>query len=260
MDIYCISCGSKMPGTASFCASCGTEVYRPKPLPRETDALEQSFPSTPLATEPSYVVRQNSVTSPPLDVGAKEQNPKNAVKSVAYAAVALYLTVVVAALLLHQHANAEAMVVRDLEESQAQLADLVFNRAQRSPRMLQLLKWPEGASDNSVDGFISRCDELAPLLSNELSAGKRVHEHALQVLARVPTENPNHARAALVAQAAEDDVHLYESLLLEISLADKARLKSPAMRAEFINSGLVALHNQENADLKHRQETIEQLQ
>ena len=249
-----------MPGTASFCASCGTEVYRPKPVPGETDALEQSVPSTPPASEPPHVVQQNPVTSLPLDVGAKEQNPKNAVRKVVYAAVALYFTVVVAALLLHQHANAEAKIVKDVEESQAQLVDLVFNRAQRSPRMLQLLKWPEGASDSSVDGFISRCDELAPLLSNELLAGKRVHEHALQVLARVPSENPNHAKAALVAQAAEDDVQLYESLLLEISLADKARLKSPAMRAEFINSGLVALHYQENADLKRRQDTIEQLQ
>jgi hypothetical protein len=136
---------------------------------------------------------------------------------------------------------------------------LVFNRVQRSPRMLELLKWPAGASDDSVEGFISRCDELAPLLNNELTTGKRVHERALQVLSRISSDNPNHARAVLVAQTAEDDVRLYESFLLEVSLADKARSRPTALRADFINSDLAPVHDQENENLKRRQETIDQL-
>lgn len=259
MDTYCTKCGSKVPSLACFCASCGAEVYRPKTLPGESDELGQSVPSTASASGASIAVPQISVTTVPLDVGAKGQKPNNAVRKVVYAAVAFYLTVVVAALLLHQHANAEAKIVKDVEEVQAQLVDLVFNRAQRNPRMLELLKWPEGASDVSFEGFIARCDELAPLLNNELAAGNRVHEHALQVLAQVPSDNPNHERAGLVAKAAQDDVRLYEAYLLEISLADQARLKPIATRANFVNSGLEALNYQENAALKRRQDTIEQL-
>jgi ribosomal protein L40E len=183
MDVYCINCGSKMPGTAKFCVSCGTEVYRPKTEPLATEALQQAGPDTPYAIEPSCAATpQISVTTAYLDGSAKEQRPKNAVTKVTYATTALYFTVVAAALLLHQHANAEAKIVKDVEETQAQLVDLVFTRSQRSPRMLELLKWPEGASDGSVEGFIRRSDELAPLLSHELAAGKRVHEQALQVL------------------------------------------------------------------------------
>jgi hypothetical protein len=77
--------------------------------------------------------------------------------------------------------------------------------------------------------------------------------------AQIPSENPNHLRATLVAQAAEDDVHLYESFLLEVSLADKARSKPTAMRADFVNSGLMALRDQESEDLKRRQDAIEKL-
>ena len=235
-------------------------MYSPKTHPLATELQQQSTPDTPSAIEPFDAAPRIPVTTASPDGYAEKQRPKNAVRKLTYAAAALYFTVVVAALFLHQHENAEAKIVKEVEEVQAQLVDLVFNRAQRSPRMVELLKWPEGASDRSVEGFIRRSDELGPLLSNELTAGKKVQEHALQVLAQIPADNPNHARAVLVAQAAEDDIHLYESYLLEVSLADKARLKSPAVCAGFVNSGLIALDDQENADLKRRQDTLERLQ
>jgi hypothetical protein len=106
---------------------------------------------------------------------------------------------------------------------------------------------------------MSRTDELAPLLNNELAACNKVHERAIELLAQVPADNPNHVRAALLAKATQDDMDLHESFLREVPLVAEARSRPPAMRADFLNSKLWGLRDQQNENLKRRQATIEQL-
>jgi ribosomal protein L40E len=259
MDIYCLHCGAKMPRAAKFCVSCGKELYRPEMEPLPSKESEEMMPHISSSVESSTAPQMLAPEVSLGGCGAKEQGRITPVKKVTIAATSLYCVVVISAMFLHKQANAEAKIVTDVEEVQTQFIDLVSSRAQRSPLMLTLLKWPEGASDGSAEGFMSRTDELAPLLNNELAACKKVHERAIQLLARVPADNPNHVRAALLAKATQDDMDLYESFLREVPLAAEAGSRPPAMRADFLNSKLWALRDQQNENLKRRQTTIEQL-
>ena len=259
MEIYCLTCGSKMPGTAKFCASCGAELYHLKQEVIPSNVLAPLIPETPSPAETANAMPQISSPDGSLDEGPKKQRPISALKKVTFAATSVYLVAVIAALTLHQRANAKAKIVRDVEEVQTQFVDLLSNRTKGSPTMLTLLKWPDGAADGSADGFISRTEELAPLLSNELAECKKVHERTVEVLSEVPPDNPNHSRASLLVQVTQEDVDLYESFLREVPLAEEARSKSPGMRAEFLNSRLWSLRDQQNENLKRRQATIERL-
>jgi hypothetical protein len=176
-----------------------------------------------------------------------------------FAAAGLYCAAIVAALVLHLQVRTERKNAENVSEVQGKLADLVFKRKERCPRLLELLKWPKGASDGGADGFIRRTAELAPLLSDELARGKSVQADATKLLADLPVGNPNRIKTSLLARAAEQDVDLYESFQQEVSLADRAQLRSGAERAKFVDSELKALREQENDDLARRNDTLDQL-
>lgn len=260
--MYCVYCGSQAPGNGGFCLKCGKQLVDPAALVAQTDASQPGADNgvaLPLPLTSSTDLGPATAQLGVAQSDARVLDRRPAFRKLAIVAGALYVSLGVITLVLHARATDEKRISDEVANAQTQVEDLIFKREERSPQMLELLRWPDGAPDKSVAGYLKRCQDIEPMLTAELGKGRQAHDTVGALLQEVPANNPNHSRLVLLEQLSSRDVHLYETFLLEVELAKRAVTVSPEVQDSYINSALDGIHVQENDALKERQKTIDQL-
>jgi hypothetical protein len=258
-ELYCVHCGSKASDIGRFCAKCGNELVLP-----DTSAEEPKSVPTTKSIEAQVLVQAlpsglhyDSISdlAPEVVVRGSSQSFKKVVILCAF----VYLTAVLLTFALHHEAEIERKIAEQISGLETEVAQVIYNRQERNPRLIELVRWPSENQDNSVPSYLQRCRELDSLLGAELQAVRHLQERAKELASSMPTGSPSRHRIELLKRLAEEDVHLYELFSEEVKEASLVESLPLSEQYGQIMKRIGAVWERQQSLVKEKQQTIDQI-